>query len=98
MTSKNSCNVTYAANPCNRMRPPSLGAISHGDTQAMAADPGTVQGALAYAGIDPATASLITMGVYPTSLDAGRLQNVADLMFQSGMIARPVTVSAMIFN
>ena len=53
---------------------------------------------LSQAGIDPATASLITLGVYPTSLDADRLQGVADLMFQSGMIRRPLTVSSMIFN
>jgi NitT/TauT family transport system substrate-binding protein len=66
--------------------------------QAMAAGPAAAQDALSYAGIDPATASLISVGVYPTSLDAGRLQGVADLMFQSGMIARPVNVSAMIFN
>lgn len=66
--------------------------------QAMAAEPATIQGALSYAGIDPATASLITFGVYPTSLNADRLQGVADLMFQSGMIAKPVTVSSMIFN
>jgi NitT/TauT family transport system substrate-binding protein len=66
--------------------------------QAMEPEPGTMQGSLSYAGIDPATASLITIGVYPTSLNADRLQAFADLMFQSGMIAKPVTVSSMIFN
>lgn len=68
------------------------------EAQAMAAEPGAVQGSLSYAGVDSATASLITMGIYPTSLDAGRLQGIADLMFQSGMIAKPVNVSSMIFN
>jgi NitT/TauT family transport system substrate-binding protein len=64
--------------------------------QAAAAERGAVQDILAsYTAIDPPTASLITLGVYPTSLNADRVQLLADLMFQSGVISRPVTVQPM---
>ncbi|MFG1858484.1 ABC transporter substrate-binding protein [Actinomadura geliboluensis] len=47
-------------------------------------------------GITPDTAQLVTLGTYPTTLDAGRLQRVADLMQQYGYIERKVDVAGMI--
>jgi NitT/TauT family transport system substrate-binding protein len=70
-----------------------------GEAQAVAAERGAVQDVLpSYTAIDPATASLITLGVYPTSLNADRVQGLADLMFQSGVISRPITVPPMILH
>lgn len=66
--------------------------------QALAAQRGNVQQILpSYTNIDPQTASLISLGVYPTSLDADRVQQVADLMYQSGVISQPIIVSSMVF-
>ena len=69
------------------------------EAQALAAERGAVQGILpSYTAIDPPTASLIALGVYPTSLNADRVQGLADLMFQSGVISRPITVPPMILR
>jgi NitT/TauT family transport system substrate-binding protein len=67
--------------------------------QAAAAERGAVQDILpSYTPIDPPTASLLTLGVYPTSLNADRVQGLADLMFQSGVISRPITVPPMVLR
>ncbi len=67
--------------------------------QAAAAERGAVQRILpTYTAIDPPTASLITLGVYPTSLNAERVQLLADLMFQSGVISRPITAAPMVLR
>jgi NitT/TauT family transport system substrate-binding protein len=50
-----------------------------------------------YAGMSRQTASLITMGVYPTSLKAASLQRVADLMSFYGALPHPLDVTHMIF-
>ncbi len=42
--------------------------------------------------IDPQTAALVHIGTYPTSLSSDRLERIADLMSENGMLARPVDV------
>jgi hypothetical protein len=46
--------------------------------------------------MSPQSASLITIGSYPTSLNAASLQRVADLMFNFEMLSPALTVSSMI--
>lgn len=48
------------------------------------------------AGVDKATAALLNFGVFPTSLDAARVQRVADLMQQYGKLSKPLDVKSMI--
>jgi NitT/TauT family transport system substrate-binding protein len=58
-----------------------------------------VQAALAhYDGMNPQTASLITLGLYPTSLKVTSLQRVASLMSFYGALPHPLDVSHMIFR
>jgi NitT/TauT family transport system substrate-binding protein len=49
-----------------------------------------------YTQIDPHTASLISLGTYPTSLNPTRLQRVADVMQQFGYLHTPLDVGSMI--
>jgi NitT/TauT family transport system substrate-binding protein len=59
--------------------------------------PGPVRAQLATdPGMNPQSASLITIGSYPTSLNAASLQRVADLMFNFEMLSPALTVSSMI--
>jgi len=44
------------------------------------------------------TASLITVGTYPTALKVASLQRVADLMSFYGALPQPLNVSQMIFR
>jgi hypothetical protein len=37
--------------------------------------------------------ALVTLGTYPTSLNTGQVQRVATLMYDSGMISNPISVS-----
>ncbi len=58
-----------------------------------------VQAALAnYAQMNKQTAALVTLGTYPTSLNAANLQRVAQLMFFFNTIQTPVNVKAMIVH
>ncbi|GAA2990081.1 ABC transporter substrate-binding protein [Streptosporangium longisporum] len=43
-----------------------------------------------YTKIDAATAAVITLGSFPTSLDETRLQRVADLMVEQGYLKEPI--------
>jgi NitT/TauT family transport system substrate-binding protein len=62
--------------------------------QADAALPGPVEAVLAqHSGMSMETASLVTVGAYPTSLDAASLQRVADLMFSFGVLVRTLNVA-----
>ncbi len=82
-----------------RQDPDTLRAFSRAldQAQASATERGAVQNILpSYTRIDRATASLITLGVYPTSLKADRVQLLADLMFQSGVISKPITVPRLV--
>lgn len=65
--------------------------------QAAAVQPGPVEGVLAHdSGMSMETASLVTIGAYPTSLDAASLQRVADLMFNFNVLSRTLNVAGMV--
>jgi NitT/TauT family transport system substrate-binding protein len=65
--------------------------------QADAVQPAPLVAALThYAGMDKETASLITVGQYPTALKVTALQRVADLMSFYGALQRPLVVSQML--
>ena len=67
--------------------------------QASANQPAPLDSALThYAGMSRQAASLITVGVYPTSLNVTSLQRVADLMSFYGALTRPLIVSRMVFR
>ena len=51
-----------------------------------------------YVKIDPQTAEIMTIATYSTSLDATRVQRVADLMQHFGVINERLDVSKMIWN
>lgn len=68
-----------------------------GDAQQRAADQSVVRSALpGIAGVDETTAALIELGVYPTSLNGVRLQRVADLMHDTGMLAQRLDVPSLL--
>ena len=65
--------------------------------QAEAALPGPVENVLAHdSGMSMETASLVTVGDYPTSLNAASLQRVAGLMFSFGVLGRTLNVASMV--
>ncbi|MCG5219071.1 ABC transporter substrate-binding protein [Streptosporangium soli] len=67
--------------------------------QAAAADRKAVEEVLpSYTRIDAATAAVITMGGYPTSLDETRLQRVADLMFEQGYLKSKVEAKSLLIG
>ncbi|HKS45146.1 MAG TPA: ABC transporter substrate-binding protein [Amycolatopsis sp.] len=67
------------------------------DAQQRATDPSIVRQALPrLAAIDNATADLVALGEYPSSLNGVRLQRVADLMHSSGMLANRLDVRSMV--
>jgi NitT/TauT family transport system substrate-binding protein len=49
-----------------------------------------------YTGISPDTAALIALGTWPPTLDRTRLQRVADLMRQYGVLTGDVDTGTMI--
>jgi NitT/TauT family transport system substrate-binding protein len=65
--------------------------------QAAGVQPAPLEAALThYAGMDKETASLITVGQYPTALKVTSLQRVANLMSFYGALPRPLIVSHML--
>jgi NitT/TauT family transport system substrate-binding protein len=65
--------------------------------QASSAMRGPVQSVLpGFAGITAQDAALVTLGTYPTFLNVGQVQRVAGLMYDSGMISNPLSVSSML--
>lgn len=67
------------------------------EAQQRADDPTVVRAALPrIAGIDDTTAALVSLGQYPTSLSGVRLQRVADLMHNTGMLAARLDVPSML--
>ena len=61
--------------------------------------PAPVQSVLRhYAGMSRETASLITIGQYPTALKVVSLQRVADLMSFYGALPQPLVVSHMLLR
>ncbi|WP_199431619.1 ABC transporter substrate-binding protein [Qaidamihabitans albus] len=68
-----------------------------GRAQQHGADPMVIREALPrFADIDPTTASLVSLGTYPTSLNGVRLQRVADLMHSSGLLADRLDVQSLL--
>ncbi|GAA3115158.1 ABC transporter substrate-binding protein [Planomonospora alba] len=49
-----------------------------------------------YTKIDAATAAVITLGAFPTSLDETRLQRVADLMVEQGYLKSPIEAKSLL--
>jgi NitT/TauT family transport system substrate-binding protein len=49
-----------------------------------------------YTKIDPVIVGVITMGVFPTSLNATRIQRVADLMLELGYLSKKVEVAPLL--
>jgi len=65
--------------------------------QAVAVQPGPVEAVLAHnSGMSMETASLVTIGAYPTSLDAASLQRVAGLMFNFSVLGQTLNVAGMV--
>ncbi|HEX9030955.1 MAG TPA: ABC transporter substrate-binding protein [Streptosporangiaceae bacterium] len=59
--------------------------------------PGQIRAEIAsQPGMTMQTSSLITLGAYPTTLNAASLQRVADLMFNAEMLSSSLNVSSMI--
>jgi NitT/TauT family transport system substrate-binding protein len=57
---------------------------------------GPVQGVLpGLTGMTPDDAALITLGTYPSSVNVGQVQRVAELMYDSGMINNQVSMSGL---
>ena len=44
------------------------------------------------------TADMVTLGVYPTSLNVSGVQQVADLMYSFGMTSQPLDAASMLFH
>jgi len=64
--------------------------------QADCAQRGPVQSVLSHlTGLSAGQSALVTLGTYPASLNAGQVQRVASLMYDSGMIRAPVNVSSL---
>ena len=64
--------------------------------QSDCAQRGTVQAVLPQlSGMSTGDAAQVTLGTYPTSVNAGQVQRVATLMYDAGMITNPVAVSAL---
>lgn len=60
-----------------------------------AADRSTVESTLTGENISTEDAALVNLGQYPTFLNVGQIQRIADLMYSSGMITSPVSVASL---
>jgi NitT/TauT family transport system substrate-binding protein len=81
-----------------RAHPPTVRAFQEALDQAQAdcAQRGPVQTVLPQlTGMSTGDAAQVTLGTYPASLNVGQVQRVAALMYDSGMISNPVSVSAL---
>jgi NitT/TauT family transport system substrate-binding protein len=67
--------------------------------QASSAQRGVVQPMIrVLPGMDAQEAALVTLGQYPTFLNTGQIQRVADLMFSFGVVANTVAVKPLIVH
>jgi ABC-type nitrate/sulfonate/bicarbonate transport system substrate-binding protein len=67
------------------------------EAQQRASDPAVIRAALPrFSDIDKTTASLISLGTYPSTLNGIRLQRVADLMHGNGVLADRLDVQALL--
>jgi ABC-type nitrate/sulfonate/bicarbonate transport system substrate-binding protein len=58
----------------------------------------TVQSVLRGEHMTTQEAALVNVGQYPTFVNVGQVQRVADLMYTSGMITSPITVQSLLFK
>ncbi|WP_317496053.1 ABC transporter substrate-binding protein [Haloechinothrix sp. LS1_15] len=66
-------------------------------SQALGSDPTLIRGSLPdFTSIDATAAALVALGSFPTVLNTGRLQRVADLMHATGMLDEQLDVAAMV--
>jgi len=69
--------------------------VALGSAQSDAATGGPLQAMLPhFTGMSAQDAALETLGLFPTSLSVGQVQRVADLMYDSGVIGRPLDVGS----
>ncbi|MFB9728929.1 ABC transporter substrate-binding protein [Haloechinothrix salitolerans] len=67
--------------------------------QQLAADPTEVRDVLAsFSFLDKTAATLVALGTFPTSVNAVRLQRVADLMHDCGLVRKRIDVSSLVPN
>lgn len=67
--------------------------------QAQAASGRSVRSVLArYPQMNAQTAAMLTLGVYPTSMNVPGLQQVANLMYNFGMISQPASAWSMVYR
>ncbi|MEV4144842.1 ABC transporter substrate-binding protein [Amycolatopsis sp. NPDC049691] len=88
-----------SAKPFAQANPRTLAAFrtALGAAQQSATDPAVVRDALPkFSDIDTTTAALISLGSYPASLNGIRLQRVADLMHNSGLLANRLDVQGLL--
>jgi hypothetical protein len=57
-----------------------------------------VQSVLAHNLMSPETASMVTVGQYPASLNAASVQRVADLMANFGILSSTIPVQTMVLH
>lgn len=68
-----------------------------GDAQRLAADPSVVrEGLMEFLDVDPMSAMLISVGTFPTSVNAGRVQRVADQMLAAGLLRDRLDVTTLV--
>jgi NitT/TauT family transport system substrate-binding protein len=82
----------------SRANPSAVQAFQQALAQAQSecAQRGPVQAVLSHlTGLNTGDSALVTLGTYPASLNAGQVQRVASLMYDSGMIRTPVNVSSL---
>ncbi len=66
--------------------------------QADSAMRGNVQSVLRGEHMTALEANLVNLGQYPTFLNVGQVQRIADLMYDTGMISAPVSVQGLLVN
>jgi ABC-type nitrate/sulfonate/bicarbonate transport system substrate-binding protein len=66
--------------------------------EADSAQRGVVQSVLLGEHMSTLESDLVNVGQYPTFVNVGQIQRIADLMIQSGMISAPVSVQSLLVN
>jgi NitT/TauT family transport system substrate-binding protein len=78
--------------------PPAVQAFQKALSQAQSecAQRGPAQAVLSHlTGLSAGESALVTLGTYPVSLNVGQVQRVATLMYDSGMIRTPISVTSL---
>jgi ABC-type nitrate/sulfonate/bicarbonate transport system substrate-binding protein len=66
--------------------------------EADSAQRGVVQSVLLGEHMSTVESDLVNVGQYPTFVNVGQIQRIADLMIQSGMISAPISVQSLLVN